>query len=290
MPDSIIAVVRDSSHQPPVTVREVEAPAPAPDEALVDVHASTINRGELALLAGRPDGWRPGQDLAGVIAAPASDGSGPPAGARVLGTVDGGAWATQVAAPTRRLAILPDEVSFPDAAALGIAGLTALRVVRRAGALLGRRVLVTGATGGVGHLAAQLADISGAHVTGDDLRAGPFDVILEGIGGRALESAVGALAPGGILILYGASDPEPAELTLLSFIGHENARIETFFSYAAAQNDAADLSTLAGMVANRRLAPNIAASYPLAKTADALRALAGRRVHGKLVLVPCRSD
>src|SRR5207245_2791439 len=95
----------------------------------------------------------------------AESGTGPPVGSRVVGMVDQAGWAEQVAVPASRIAVLPDSVSFAAAATLPVAGLTALRALRLGGMLLGRRVLVTGASGGVGHLAVQMAARSGAQVT-----------------------------------------------------------------------------------------------------------------------------
>jgi len=140
----MLALVRDRHHNPPVTLREVAEPEPNADEALIEVHASSVNRGELALLAARPDGWRPGQDIAGVVLRPAASGAGPAAGARVVGLVEDAGWSERVAAPVARLATLDDAVSFVDATTLGLAGRTALRTVWLAGPLLGRNVLVLG--------------------------------------------------------------------------------------------------------------------------------------------------
>src|SRR5690349_13517038 len=81
----------------------------------------------------------PGQDVAGVVARAAADGSGPPEGTRVVGIADGGGWSKRVLVPAHRVAPLPDATSFEDAAALPVAGLTALRALREAGPLLGRR-------------------------------------------------------------------------------------------------------------------------------------------------------
>jgi NADPH2:quinone reductase len=148
----------------PATIREVPEPAPATSEALVEVKAISVNRGELRQLAEFPD-WVPGQDVGGVVLKQAADGSGPAAGARVAAIVDEGGWAERVAAPTNRLAVLPENVSFGAAATLGVAGLTALRGLRVGGSLLNARVLVTGASGGVGRFAVQLAALGGARVT-----------------------------------------------------------------------------------------------------------------------------
>ncbi|MGW4249491.1 alcohol dehydrogenase catalytic domain-containing protein, partial [Nocardia sp. NPDC004722] len=144
---------------------DLPEPQPRPDEVIVEVRAFAINHDELNLIRRRPDGWRPGQDVAGVVVTAAADGSGPAVGARVVCYLDWEGWAERIPVPVKRLAVLPDSVSFERAAALPIAGITALRAVRVGGALLGRRVLITGATGGVGQFAVQLAVAAGATVT-----------------------------------------------------------------------------------------------------------------------------
>src|SRR5436190_7531422 len=85
----MLALIRDGQHDPPVALGDVAEPEAGPDEALVEVRASSLNRGELALLSTRPDGWRPGQDIAGVVTEPAASGEGPPTGTRVVGLVEG---------------------------------------------------------------------------------------------------------------------------------------------------------------------------------------------------------
>src|SRR5207245_7488765 len=115
----MLALIRDGHHDPPLALRDVAEPQPRPDEALVEVHASSLNRGELPLLSARPDGWRPGQDIAGVVTEAATSGEGPPAGTRVVGLVEGAAWSQRLAVPITRLAALEDTVSFEDAATLG---------------------------------------------------------------------------------------------------------------------------------------------------------------------------
>ena len=161
----MLAIVNTPGGPEPVAIREIAEPEPKPNEALVAVHAFSLNRGELRLFQARPEGWRPGQDIAGVVLRAAEDGSSPPAGTRVVGLCDWHGWAERAAVPSHRIAPLADNVSFAAAAALPVAGLTALRTLRHGAPLLARRVLITGGAGGVGNLAVQLAAHSGAEVT-----------------------------------------------------------------------------------------------------------------------------
>ena len=161
----MLAVVNTPNGAAPAEIREVPEPTPAPNEAVVEVHAFSLNRGELRLMQIRPEGWRPGQDIGGVVLRAAADGSGPKAATRVVALTDNAGWAQRAAVPAHRMAALPDNVRFEEAAALPVAGLTALRTLRHGAPLLGKRVLVTGAAGGVGHMAVQIAARSGARVT-----------------------------------------------------------------------------------------------------------------------------
>jgi NADPH2:quinone reductase len=303
------AIVSTPDGQTPAELRDVPSPTPSANEAVVRVHAASINRGELTLLATRP-GWVPGQDVAGVVVRPAEDGSGPAAGSRVVAVADQGGWAEEVAVSTTRVAPLPDTVPFATASTLGIAALTALRGLREGGFLLGRRVLVTGAAGGVGHFAVQLGDLGGAHVTAvgrdeeqarwlrrigadevvgreDDLPGG-FDVVMEGVGGHTLERSVRALAPRGIAVLYGAADPEPARIGLLDFLTARaaGARVQAFLIYETGSSTfGADLGRLAGMVGAGSLQPQVGLAVDWHEIDRATAALRDRRVLGKVVLL-----
>jgi NADPH:quinone reductase-like Zn-dependent oxidoreductase len=289
----------------PVELRETGEPTPAADEALVRVEAASLNRGELALLPRRPN-WRPGQDIAGVVAWAAAAG-GPPEGARVAAIVDQGGWAELVAAPVERIATIPDGVGTAAAATLGVAGLTALRALQAAGSLLGARVLVTGASGGVGRFAVQLARVAGAEVTasaggperaagleeigaarvvteGEDL-GGPFDAVMEGVGGASLERSVRALAQHGVVMLYGAVGGEPARLGLSDFASHRGGRVQSFFIYATdVSTFGRDLGFLAGLVGDGRLRPQVGLEVSWRDLGAGIAALRERRVNGKVVL------
>src|SRR3954468_8814391 len=98
----MLAVVNTPNGPEPVAIREVPEPEPKADEALVAVHAFSLNRGELRLFQARPEGWRPGQDIAGTVLRAAADGSGPAAGTRVVGLCDWHGWAERAAVPSHR--------------------------------------------------------------------------------------------------------------------------------------------------------------------------------------------
>jgi NADPH2:quinone reductase len=299
------AVVNTPTGPEPAALREVDPPVPEAHEALVRVSAVSVNRGELALLAARPDGWRPGQDVAGSVEQPAQDGSGPARGARVVGLVEGAGWAERVPVPTDRLAVLPDAVSFEQAATLPLAGLTALRTLRYGGDLLGRRVLVTGASGGVGRLQVRLAALHGARVTAVagaghaealqadgaedvvpdvDAANGLFDLITESVGGRSLAAAVAHSRPGGAIVAFGTSSGEKTPISLYDFVGHEDVTLHAFLSYASPQPFAPDLQLLAGLAGTGRLRPYVDRTVPWTEIVPALAALRERHIHGKLVL------
>jgi NADPH:quinone reductase len=149
----LLALVNTPHGPTPIELREIREPSPADDEALVNVHAFFPEPRRAEFLC-QEQGWVPGQDIAGVVVRQAASGEGPAAGTGVVALVEDSGWAERVAVPNRRMAVLPDEVSFPEAATLPVAGLTALRTLRH-GALVGRRMLISGAAGGVGTLAVQ---------------------------------------------------------------------------------------------------------------------------------------
>src|SRR5512142_1390835 len=123
--DTMRAVVTEPATAHHLALAEAPVPTPTPSQALVRVKAVSLNRGEVRRAFAAPDRYIPGWDIAGVVERAASDGSGPKAGARVVGVVNpGGAWAELVAVPTNQLADLPGPVSFSQAATLPVAGLT----------------------------------------------------------------------------------------------------------------------------------------------------------------------
>jgi len=303
------ALVADRSAPSGVSLREAPDAQPDRFEALVEVRATTLNRGEVRRLPGRTEGTIPGWDIGGVVRRAAADGSGLPAGTRVVALVGEGAWAELAAVPGDRMAELPDGVSFEAAATLPVAGLTALFAVEAGGPLLGRRVLVTGAAGGVGRFAVQLAHNAGAHVTGvvrslergeglrelgaDELiteltpEGERFDLLIESVGGASLGAALARVAPRGTVVAFGASTPEPTTFDVSSFYTRFGAKLygmRVFDELAMGRSAAHDLGLLVSELAAGRLDPQIALTTSWREPDAALAALLDRRVAGKAVL------
>ncbi|MDP9843482.1 zinc-binding dehydrogenase [Streptosporangium lutulentum] len=289
----------------PVEFAQAAQPVPTPDEVLIKVEAFSPNRGETFLLETPEPGLQPGKDVAGLVVQAAADGSGPPAGSRVVGHPPMGGWAEYAAVPTHSIAVLPDGLTTVQAAALPLAGITALRLLRTAGAVTGRRLLLTGASGGVGHYLTELAAATGAEVTavtataerGARLRElgaaaivhdvyetdGPFDVVLESTGGNALPAALARLAPAGLLVWFGQASRTPATVNFFDLLaGPQNAVIRHF--HYAGTPYGPDLATLVRLAAGGRLHPEIGRTADWSRTADALVDLRERRIRGKAVL------
>ncbi len=122
----------------PVAFAEVPRAEPEPGEVLIKVEAFAPNRGETFLREQPRPELLPGKDVAGLVVQAAADGSGPGIGTRVVGHPAQGGWAEYAAVPTHSLAVLPDSIDSVRAAALPLAGITALRLLRTAGSLAGR--------------------------------------------------------------------------------------------------------------------------------------------------------
>jgi len=306
---SNLAVVVDPEAPGRLVIRQVADPVADRDEAIVRVRAISLNRGEVRRAGMAAAGWRPGWDLAGDVERPAVDGSGPRAGARVVGLLPEGAWAQRVAVPTHALAGLPDTVTFAQAATFPVAGLTALYALARGGLIVDRHVLITGATGGVGDFAVQLARLAGAHVTasarradqapalrqlgahevtvGDEIPPSPkFDVILDSVGGRTLGSALAALERGGTCVNFGVSAGSEVTFDVRTFFVAGRTTLYGFYLFQELGNEPASvgLRRLANLVAAGQLAPHVSVERPWKDIAQAAQDLMSRRFPGKAVL------
>jgi NADPH:quinone reductase-like Zn-dependent oxidoreductase len=314
MPQTIRAVVVDPSSNDRLALRPVELPPAAPGDVTVRVTAISLNRGEVNRALNQSEaGARPGWDFVGVIDEAAGDGSGPPVGTRVVGMLPMGAWAERIRAPSHAVAALPAGVSDAQAATLPVAGLTALHALRQGGLLLGRKVLVDGATGGVGHLAVQLAATSGGEVYGHvrraeqkaliaewcgdrvivagDLRAaassGPYHLILDSIGGSALAAALTMLQPNGTCVHFGVSQGPTTTLESGTFFRQGGVRLYgliLFHELRQVEPAGQGLAILAREVELGRLRPHISVEAPWTEIGGIARRLLTREFAGKAVL------
>ena len=217
-----------------------------------------------------------------------------------------------MAVPTDSLAELPEDVSFEQAATLPVAGLTALYVLEKGGGLVGKRVLVTGASGRVGLFALELARLAGAwsvallrrgeHIglveeagahevaVGEDAgvasRLGPFDLIVEAVGGAVLGEVLGMLTPGGMCVAFGVSGGTEATFDVRSFYFTGGASLYGFvlFHEVIAKPASEGLGRLARLVAEGRLTPRISIEDSWAGIGNVAQRLLDRGYQDKAVL------
>jgi len=303
-----------------VRIEEVERPALADDRVLVRVRASSLNKADWHELRGWPRFLRPltrngvvrprsallGCDFAGVVEAVGKDVTDLAPGDEVFGGRSG-AFAEYVSAVN--LVRKPPNVTFEEAATMGIAGLTALQGIRDRGRLqAGERVLVNGASGGVGTVAVQIAKALGAHVTAvcstrnvEQARAlgadrvldytredftgeqERYDLIVDVAGGHSWSAMRRVLRPEGRLVIVGAHGSR-RQLRHIAAIWLTSRFSKQTASFFIASFNKEDLQTLADMLESGRLKPVIDRTYALDEAQDALRTFGEGHVRGKLVL------
>jgi NADPH:quinone reductase-like Zn-dependent oxidoreductase len=307
----IKVIMTDPQHAGQLVLADCPEPVPAPAQALIRVKAISLNRGEVRRALAARERTFPGWDLAGVVERPAADGSGPKAGVRVVGYLPGGAWSELVAVPTNALAEVPEVVPLSQAATLPVAGLTALFSIQKAGSLLGRRVLVTGASGGVGDFAVQLAYRSGASVVGltrhseyapivheagaeavlvgDPAPAanyGPYDLICDGVGEATLSAVVNLLAPGGVCVTYAALIHPEISVNLRALTQTPGAYLTGLLVLTELKKEPASigLGRLVGLLKDGRLHPHIGIEEDWTQVNEVCQQLMDRKYAGKAVL------
>lgn len=303
------ALIFDPTEPRGIRLGDVAEPTPTKSQALVEVHAASLNWAEAAALARlcKP-GAVPGWDAAGVVVRAAEDGSGPKVGARVSTFGWNGAWAELRAADTADIGVVPPEVDFAAASALPVAGVTALRAVRALGPVIGRRVLVTGASGGVGRFAVQLAKLAGAHViasVGSPARGAGLDAlgadevvvglagltqlvdgVIDNVGGTLLSGAMNLLASGGTIQSVGVASGEPSNIDfqqqrLPNGMRAGGRRVEVF---VVGGSLGPDLGYLLSLVGRKRLDASVGWRGRWQRVTEAFDALLARQVSGKAVL------
>ncbi|MCU1485827.1 MAG: putative oxidoreductase, Zn-binding [Actinomycetia bacterium] len=320
------AMVQDTYGEAEDVLRlaEIDRPEVGPDEVLVQVRAAGVDRGVWHLTTGLPYPIRlagygvrtpkrrvPGGDVAGVVEAVGRDVTGLRAGDEVFGIATG-SFADYASARAGKLAAKPVNLSFEQAAAVPVSGLTALQAVRDKGRVAaGQQVLVIGASGGVGTFAVQIAKAFGAEVTGvcstakvdlvrsigadhvvdytsDDIASGDrrYDVVVDIGGNRSLAELRRALTPRGTLVItggetggrwLGGSDRQLRAMALSPFVGQ---RLGTF----VCSENAADLVVLKELIESGRVTPVLERTYRLDDSVAAIRHVQGGQARGKVVI------
>jgi NADPH:quinone reductase-like Zn-dependent oxidoreductase len=304
-------------------VAEIERPVIGAGEVLVKVRAAGLDRGTWHLMAGMPYAARlavglrtpknpvPGLDVAGVVVAVGSGVTRFQSGDEVFG-VSKGSFAEFAAARESKLARKPSNLTFEQAAAVPVSGMTALRGLSDVGRLKeGQKVMIIGASGGVGSYAVQIAKTLGAEVTGvcstskldlvrsigadyvidysqDDFAGGEkrYDLVLDVGGNSELSRLRRALAPHGTLVIVGGEgggrwigmDRQLRALALSPFVGQRLTMLGPKEHYTV-------LERLTELIEDGKLVPAIEQTYPLSEMPNAMRHLQAGRARGKLVIV-----
>lgn len=324
---TMTAIVQDEYGTAPehvLRLEEVDKPTIGDAEVLVRVHSASVDRGTWHVMAGlpypirlagfgvrKPKYLNPGRSLAGTVEAVGSGVSGFGPGDEVFGVGDG-SFAAYARARADKLAPKPANLSFDHAAAVPISGLTALQGVRDHGCVqAGQKVLIVGASGGVGSFALQIAKAFGAEVTGvcstakmdlvraigadhvidycrDDFADGEhrYEVILDTGGNRRLSHLRRALTLNGRLVIVGGETAgrwlggtdRAIRAHLLSLFVSQ--KLGTFIS----PENARDLMALRELIESGQIEPVIDRTYPLGHVATAIRYLVEGHARGKVVI------
>lgn len=294
---------------------DTDLPAVLPNECLIRVSAFSMNRGEVRYAQDNEPGTPIGWDVAGVVEKTADDGSGPPTGTRVVAfcaRMNG--WAERVAIPSDFLAPIPESVADAHAATLPVAGLTALHCIEKGSRFLGNRVLSTGATGGVGLFAMQLAKLAGADSiaqvrkpeqeafvrmygaddvivtsTGEEAgRLAPYRLIVDGVGGEMLGNLLKFVGKGGTIVNYGVSGGDQTKIALYpDLFGNGGQRTLyglTLYTEIEFESPSSGLSRLLSLAEKGCLKPHIGMEESWYKTGEVAAALLERKFSGKAVL------
>lgn len=286
---------------------DVPPPVCGSDEVLVRVRAISLNRGEIRAAARARAGEIPGWDIAGTVEAAAANGSGPPKGARVVALLSGGGWAEFASVPATQVAVVPDDVELEAASTLPVAALTVVRALDLAGSVAGRRVLITGASGGVGQFAIQLAHLAGAGVTAISSRnpapllalgasevvpaiedaSGAFDLILESVGGHSLTAAIERVARDGVVVSIGNSSEQETTFNARTLYAKGGASIYGLLIFKEAESrrvGTVDLERLMALLRDGKLQAPVEVRRHWMELPAVLEELERRAYSGKAVL------
>lgn len=300
-------------HGAPLQVQEVVLPEPGPDEVRVELAYGGVNPIDRYVAAGLVAPDAPLPRTLGSEATGRSGGRPVLVAGAGMGTARDGVWASEAVVPSSAVLPLPDGVSLEAAAAMGIAGLTAWQVLELVQLTADDRVLVLGASGGVGHLVVSLAAAAGAQVcgqTGDEgkaefLRGQGADqvvvvpdaaglaeavgdlrptVVVDPLGGAYTDAALAVLEPRGRLGLFGTSAGPRAEVHLQGLY-RKAATVYGFSALQLTPTERTDgLNAALQALADGRMRVVVDHVLPLAEVAEAFRLLVDRELTGKVLL------
>jgi NADPH:quinone reductase-like Zn-dependent oxidoreductase len=285
-------------------MKDLEQPVPKNNEVVIRVRAASVNP-----LDWRMKSQRPGVDVAGQVVAVGGTVTQFKPGEGVFGTCKG-AFAEYACASEASLVPKPESVSFDQAAAVPIAGLTALQGLRDKGRLQpGQKVLINGAAGGIGTFAVQIAKSFGANVTGvcstknielvrslgadrvidytrDDFTQDSqrYDLLLDNVGNRTLSAMRRILNPSGKCVMAGAPKELWAVFTRLFEAFACSLFMRQKFTFFIAKLNRDDLMTLCGLIKAGKVTPVIDRRYPLIETADAIAYVEEGHAPAKVVI------
>lgn len=307
------AYVTDPKAAGHIVESEVATPVQESNQVLVKVSHFSLNRGEIGFAAAGEPGRQIGWDIAGIVEKQAPDGSGPAVGSSVVAFSRAQrGWSQWVAVPVVDLAVVPEGIDLGLAATLPVAGLTALYTLERGERILGSRVLITGATGGVGNFAVILAKLMGAEVVaqvrqreqvqalerlgadvvvvdsegGKIADAGPFRLVVDGLGNALTSKAIHSLTPDGRAVLYGVTAGHELSLNAGFMLGSGRGRVEGFNLYRESEVESAakGLDRLLKLMGQGRLPVQVERQVGWEEAPQAARDLMERKFGGKAVV------
>jgi NADPH:quinone reductase-like Zn-dependent oxidoreductase len=304
------AVVTNPKADPRFVITNCPLPVPAPNQALIRVTAFSLNQGEVRTAINATTSYTPGWDFAGVIVKAASNGSTPKEGTRVFGFVAQGSWAEYVAAAGWQMAAIPDGVTDVQAASLPVAAGTAITCIEAVGSLLNRRVLITGAAGGVGRILVQLTAMAGASIfalsrrpdlkqqmendgvvpdavftTIEDAKAaGKYDVVFDSIGGDVLAVALSTLTANGTCVNFGNSSRQPTTFNVRSFEWPFHRKQLIFLGPEIPPDCTPLFARMAELVEQKRLHTSVDRELPWTSIKEAAELLVQQQINGKIVM------
>jgi NADPH:quinone reductase len=304
------SIVVEKSMKSYFSIVESSDPLAKEGEVLIEVYASSINPGDLKYALEAEDGHIPGWDFSGIVISDSENEKFPKKGDRVMGILPYGAWSEIISVPVHSLALIPEGVSFEEAAVLPIVGLTALYSIKKANSLLNKNILISASTGSVGYISHQLAEISGGNHYGlvrqdsqkksikklgakevltykelDKLDM-KFDWIIDSLGGPYINQFLAYLNPNGTILSVGNVVSNQVNIDYSILLNYGGQKIERFFlgNEISSNNISKDLEYLGKLAENGKLILNITEKVEVEKINQIVTNFIEGKTTGKVIL------